>query len=282
MAPTDPPKGDAAPPSIPEPLDPKARPFRRRFASLRVMSALMLREMSSEYGRSPGGYIWALIEPLGMIAVMALGFSLMLRNPPLGTSFMLFYASGYLPFTAAREVEIKVSAAIIYSRPLLHFPTVTWVDAILARFLLNALNQALFSFLLLVAILLFIDTTSVLDVETLVLAMGLALFYGLAIGVLQAYLLHFELWNRIYRVLTRPLFLASGVLYTFEILPDIVQSILWWNPLVHIVGLMRRGLYSNYQGDYVSVTYVVALGLLMLAAGVLLLSAYAQDIISDE
>lgn len=271
-----------SPPAL-EPAEGAVQQYRRRFATMRVVVALMLREMSSAYGRSPGGYIWALIEPLGMIAVMAVGFSLLMRNPPLGNSFFLFYATGYLPFTAARQVEIPVSNALTYSRPLLLFPAVTWVDAVFGRFFINAMNQALFTSILLMMIFYSHDSMTINSIETIVLAMLLAFAYGISVGVLTALLIGlFPVWRSIWRMVTRPLFLASGVIYTFELLPTGAQDIIWWNPLIHITGLMRRGMYTNYPADYISVSYVLAFCLVTLAVGVLFLSAYAQDIISDD
>lgn len=57
--------------------------------SMRSVSALMLREMSTRYGRTPGGYIWAILEPLGMIIILGLAFALLVRVPAMGTSFLL-------------------------------------------------------------------------------------------------------------------------------------------------------------------------------------------------
>ena len=47
-----------APPTKPD------LPTNRRFASFRAIGALILREMATSYGRSPGGYIWAILEPV--------------------------------------------------------------------------------------------------------------------------------------------------------------------------------------------------------------------------
>ena len=76
--------GPARPSALPmAPSRPSALPMerpkpRRSWATFRTVSALMLREMSTRYGRSPGGYAWALLEPVGAIIVMAIGFGLML------------------------------------------------------------------------------------------------------------------------------------------------------------------------------------------------------------
>ena len=56
----------------------------RRFKMGRTVMALMLREMSTTYGRSPGGYLWAVLEPLGGIAMMTLILAVGLRIREIG------------------------------------------------------------------------------------------------------------------------------------------------------------------------------------------------------
>ena len=62
------------------------RPGKPRFQRLRVIFAMVVREMGTRFGRSAGGYLWALGEPLGGIMMLAIAFSLALRSPPIGTS----------------------------------------------------------------------------------------------------------------------------------------------------------------------------------------------------
>ena len=128
-------------PALPADLLRTGRPHRRSFASGRVILALMLREMSTRYGRTPGGYIWALLEPLGGVLILAIGFSLLVRSPPLGTSFILFYATGMMPFDLFQKVSNATAKSLRFSRPLLAYPAVSWIDTLLARFLLNTLTS---------------------------------------------------------------------------------------------------------------------------------------------
>ena len=78
---------------------PRFRTGHPRWQRLRVITALVIREMGTQFGRSAGGYLWAIAQPLGGIVLLAIAFSLALRTPPLGNSFMLFYATGIMPFT---------------------------------------------------------------------------------------------------------------------------------------------------------------------------------------
>lgn len=272
---------DQPDPRIAPPLTPAARP-RRRFASWRVILALILREMSTRYGRSPGGYVWAVLEPLGAILVMALGFSILLRAPSLGNSFILFYASGFLPFILFQNVQLSVTRSLLFSKPLLQYPAVTWVDAIVARFLLNLLTSLMVAYLLIYGILLFADTRAVISIGPMLEAFALAALFALGVGVMNCLLIGlFRVWESIWSIFTRPLFLVSGVFFLYEDMPRWIQDILWYNPLLHITAIMRTGIYPTYNPEYVSVVFVLVTSLTPLLLGLILLSRYHRDILND-
>lgn len=274
------------PTAVPPALEPPKGRFgahRRSFASARVILALVLREMASTYGRSPGGYLWAILEPVGMILILSLGFSLLMRVPSLGNSFLLFYASGYLVFNHYRVIERSVSNSITYSRRLLLYPAVSWIDSIIARFVINLLTSLLNTVLILSGILYFVDPGSVLDFLPMITALALASLLGLAVGTANAMLSGLvAVWPRIWKIATRPLMIASAVLYIVEDMPKQAADILWWNPLVHLTGLFRTGVFSTYYPQYISAPYVIAVSMVALAFGLLFLNAYHSDIINRE
>lgn len=245
--------------------------------------ALMLREMATQYGRNPGGYIWALLQPLGGILMMAVGFSLIIRAPALGTSFILLYASGMLAFDMYMDVSATTARALQFSRPLLSYPAVTWMDAILARLFLNLLTNAFVALVLLTGIILYSGVHLSIDIGPIVLAMLLAALVGLGVGCLNCVLGGlYPTWNMVWGILSRPIFIMSCIFFLYSDLPRSVQDIMWYNPLVHIVGLMRKGIYNPiYHADYVSVWYVVGVSLPMIALGLLLIRRYYKEILGS-
>ena len=128
-----------------------------RFQWLRVLLALMVREMGAKFGRSAGGYFWAIAEPLGGIVMLALAFSVALRSPPIGTSFMFFYATGMIPFSLYRNVEGAAASAVRSNRGLLTYPVVTPLDAVLANFILGTLTMMVVGAILFTGIILVDD-----------------------------------------------------------------------------------------------------------------------------
>ena len=113
-----------------------------------MLFALVVREMNTKFGRSYGGYIWAIAEPLGGVMLLNLAFSLTVRRPPLGTNFPLFYATGIVPFFLFTGVSGAVASAIATNRGLLHYPVVSPLDAVFGKFILNFLTMLMVGVLL--------------------------------------------------------------------------------------------------------------------------------------
>lgn len=243
--------------------------------------ALILREMATRYGRTPGGYVWAVLEPLGMILMLSFGFALLLRSPPLGNSFILFYATGYLPFSLFLRSSNAVMQSINFSRNLLSYPAVSWIDAIAARAILNILTDTLVAYLLMGGILLLVDSRVVLDFGPILLSFGLASLLAVGVGTVNCAIIGFyPVWATIWGIITRPLFLASGIFWLYRDLPQGAQDILWWNPLVHILAISRTGYFPTYEPQFVSLMFALIPGLVLFTLGLLLLRRHHLFILS--
>lgn len=254
----------------------------RSFATFRAVSALILREMATRYGRSPGGYLWAILEPLGAILILAMGMSILVRIPPMGNSFILFFATAFLPFSLYLNISGMVARSINFSRALLFYPAVTWVDAVLARFLLNTLTGVLVILILFSGLFFVADIGTMPNIVPILQAVTLAALLGLSVGIVNCVLFGlFPVWEQIWSIITRPLFLVSGVFFLYEDLPTSVQAILWYNPVIHITGLMRRGFYATYTADYVDISFVAIISLIFLFFGVLLMGRFHRDILNN-
>lgn len=255
---------------------------RRSFGSLRTIIALILREMSTRYGRSPGGYVWAVLEPMGAILLLSIGFSLLVRAPSLGNNFFLFYASGYLTFNMYQQLSITIARSVMFSKPLLFYPAVTWADAVLARFILNALTSAMVSIIILILIFALLQTRTNIDIGPVLLSLLLATLLGGGVGVMNCALSGlYPTWDLIWSIATRPLFIGSAIFYIYEDMPRTVQEVLWYNPLVHISGLMRSGIYPTYVPEYVSLPFVMICSLATMVLGLLLLYRHHRTILES-
>lgn len=253
---------------------------RPKFTAPRAIFALVLREMVTSYGRSPGGYIWAVLEPAAAIALLAVAFSVAFDTPLLGASFPLFYATGYLPYMLFHDVTNKTGIAIRFSQPLLSFSAITWLDVVLARFSLNFLTHVVVGMIVLGTMFTGLETRAITYLPAIANAVLMGAVLALGVGMINAWaFLAFPVWERIWSVFTRPLFIASGVFFLFDDLPEWLQDFLWFNPLFHVTGEMRRGFYATYSPDYITPSYVYGFGLGLLLLGLMLLDKDSDDLI---
>lgn len=247
--------------------------YSTRFQASRVVAALMVREMITRYGRSWGGYFWAIAEPVGMIAILSLAFSQFLRSPPIGQSFVLFYATGFIPFHFYAILSSQVSNSISFNRSLLSFPMVTALDAVLARSILAFLTMIVVTAIVFAGIAIIVAESFAVSLENLFLACLASSVLGAGLGTLNTVIFaYLPFWQNVWAILNRPMFIISGIFFTYESMPTAIQDILWWNPLIHVVGEARVAFYPIYDGDYIFLAYPFAVGIFcFLLGGVLLL-----------
>ncbi len=248
----------------------------------RVLAALIMREMSTRYGRSVGGYIWAVLEPVGFIVILSVVFSQISRRPPLGDSFPMFYATGYMIFHFYRDISGVVSESIAVNRALLTFPRVTLIDAVIARFTLQFITVFFVSCLVLGSLWIITGHDLTLDVVALFQAVFFSSALGLGIGALNCVLFAYSpTWKRSFAIINRPMFLISGVFFLYEDLPFQAQQLLWWNPLIHVTALMRAAFYPIYEPLFVSFPYLMVASLTPLFFGILLLRVLKARIVDQ-
>ena len=110
----------------------------------------------------------------------------------------------------------------------------------------------------------------------------LALALGLGMGTLNCFLFSmFPLWQRIWNILTRPLFFVSGVIFLHDNVPQPYRYYMEWNPLTHVVGAVRSGFYARYEAAYVDPIFVFTLSAVAFVTGLLFLYRYHRDILHN-
>ncbi len=154
------------------------------------------------------------------------------------------------------------------------------MDALHARFTPNFLTELMVAYLVFAGIILFLDTRVILDFLSLALAFALAGALALGIGTLNCFLTTaFPLWQQVWSILMRPMFLLSGVMFTYDSIPAPIRGWFWYNPLIHVIGLTRRGVYASYDAPYASPAYVLAVAGVCGLVGLLLLRRYYRLIL---
>jgi capsular polysaccharide transport system permease protein len=237
---------------------------------LRVVHALLLREMQTRFGGRPLGFAWLFLEPLiyaGMMAALRglTGFGMSVP----GVSVFVFALVSYLPFFTFRAIVSRAPQLRGSLRLLYHTP-IKLIDVVLARHALEAAAVVTVMAVLVFGVS-FWGNAPPSSIPILTLGLVLLFLYSHGLGMLAgAASAKWEISGRIIQPL---LFLSlplSGAIIALNNLDPAIREVLLWNPQVHVHEMMREGFFgeklpSFYDVGYVS-AWVAAVNLLGLAA----------------
>ncbi|WP_119942873.1 ABC transporter permease [Neorhizobium sp. NCHU2750] len=237
----------------------------------RVVSALVMREMSTRFGAKPGGYLWALLDPVSHIAFLSIIFMAIAHMPPLGTSFPLFFATGYIGFQFYQAMAGYLNSAVSGNKALLSYPNVAPIDTMAARYMLQFATTIIVAVFVLGYIIATARHAVVIDVPPLLEAMFAASLIALGGGFANSVLFTmYPIYEKLFGIVTRPLFLVSGVFYIPDTLPPIAKDVILFNPLAHIVMQFRTGFYPQYRAADYDRFYVWSVAALCIFVGLML------------
>ena len=245
----------------------------------RVVYALMLRDVKSRYGRRQLGFLWALLEPLLFISLFVGIFHLMGRNSQAGIAAPLFFVCGFSPFFLFRDLYPQVVGCAVGKIPLLMFPQVSRTDVLLSTVILTSLvSLAVFGLLLVVCYMSGFDFHIERPLEVLT-TLALLIFLGTGLGlVIGALTIRYEFVASIANAfLGRPLFLASGLFFTADVIPAKAREYLLYNPILHCIESIRSAMFVSFESRYVDLPYVFFFALVLNAFGLMLLNVFDRQ-----
>jgi capsular polysaccharide transport system permease protein len=240
-----------------------------------VVAALLIREMSTRFGSKPGGYLWALLDPIAHVAFLSIIFMAIAHTPPLGTSFPMFFATGYIGFQFYQASAGYLNTAVNSNKSLLSYPNVAPIDTVSARYILQLMTTIVVGVCVLFPIVASARVQTSIQfhhlIEAALIGSTLALGIGLANNVL---FLKFPLYEKVFGIVSRPLFLVSGVFYLPDSLPPGAREIILMNPLAHIVMQFRMGFYPQYRAMGFDADYLRSFALVALFGGIILFTMF--------
>ena len=228
---------------------------------VRVIHALIFRELRTRFGREQLGYVWALVEPMLFVMVLTFVYSIGFRGKALSMPIVLFLVTGVIPFFLYRQALNRSIGAILSNRPLLTFPQVTPLDLVVGRATLETITMFLVFVVVSVGYAVFGDTPLRIENPLGVVFVFICIaIMGFGFGsFLGAFSVMFPTIERLMPALVvRPLFYTSGVFFTADMMPDVVRSYLLINPLLHATEILRSSFFVEFDSEYGEPGYLMA------------------------
>lgn len=248
----------------------------------RILGALMMREMSTRFGRDGIGFLWLIVEPLAFCVGVMILWSFTKPTYEHGIRVAPFVMTGYMALVMIRHQVSLSSAALQSNIGLLHHRQVAPLHILLSRNLLE-IAGATGAFLVVYVALLSLGQVE-LPSDYLLLYAGwfLLAWMGMGFALLLAGLaMRFEAVERIVPLLTYLLIPLSGVFAMVAWIPDRYQEAYLLVPFPNAVEMIRSAVFGEFVETHYNVGYGLATGTLMNILGMLIIAG-ARDRIDVE
>ena len=234
---------------------PGLRKLREGWAvQIRVIHALMIRELTTRFGRENIGFLWIMVEPL-MFAVMVGVIWRLTKGPEEhGMNIIAFVVTGYIPITLFRHCVARSVAAFTANGSLLYHRQVKILDFIIVRFIIEVLG-GMMAYVFIAALLIACDEFPVPhNIGLFIAGWSLYALFCFSLCLVIAPLSEMsEVLEKFVPVTTYVMLPFSGLFYMVSWMKPEVREYILLSPFVNGMEMMRKGIWGDQITAYYNV-----------------------------
>lgn len=237
---------------------------------IRVLRALIVRDLMMRYGRESGGFAWVIIEPMLLCVGVTSIWMLLKPGFEKGVVVSALVFTGYMPLTLFRHISnfgvqiFRRSSLLFFHRPI------SILDLFWSRVVLEFTATSTAFLVVYVALLGFGFVDPVYDWSLCLLGWMTMAYIATATSLLFAVTTEIYEWSeRIVQPFQYLLIPLSGTFFIVEWLPETVRSIIWYNPLIHVYETIRAGFIGPSLTTHAAWWYPIMFSTVLFAFGCL-------------
>jgi ABC-type polysaccharide/polyol phosphate export permease len=249
---------------------------------VRVIWALLLREIMTRYGRHNIGFLWLFVEPmlftLGITALWTIAGLHHGSELPI-TAFAL---TGYSTVLLWRNMPNRCIASVSPNSALMYHRNVRIIDIFLSRIGLEAIGATM-SFVALAFVFNFFEMMGPPeDALKVVWAWILTAWFGAALAILLGALSEkSETVEKLFHPAAYLLFPMSGAAFVVDALPKEFQNAVLWLPMVHGTEMVREGYFGSKIIAHYDVGYLIMVNMILTLAGLAIERIVSRDFVPE-
>ncbi|WP_151778379.1 ABC transporter permease [Acinetobacter brisouii] len=248
---------------------------------IRVIGALLMREVLTRYGRHNLGFLWLFLEP----AVFTLGIVLLWSITKLhggSVSIAAFAITGYSYVLMWRNVASRCAQAVSPNLSLMYHRNVRVIDIFFARIILE-ISGITISFIMLSSIFIITGLMPMpADIFLMLQAWGLLILFAIGLGMVIGVVSEFsEVFDRIWHTINYLFFPLSGALFFVDSLPTSVQKIALYIPPLHAIEMLRHGYFGSIVRTHEDPFYLFVSSIILILFGLYGISILGRKVIPE-
>lgn len=238
---------------------------------VRVIHALIMRELTTRFGRENIGFLWIMLEPLLFALLVGLLWRMMKGPLEFGVDIVAFVVTGYIPLVLFRSSIGRAVNAFTANGSFLYHRQITILDLILVRFIVELIGHMmayLFMALVLGALGFF---PWPYDLGYLILGWFYYALFTLSVTLVIAPLSEMsEVLEKVIPVTVYMMIPFSGAFYLVSSLAPAAAEVVLYSPPVHAMEMMRYGVFGPSIDVQYDFFYPLAFCMPCMAFGLLL------------
>ena len=221
---------------------------------MRVIQALMIRELITRFGRENIGFLWIMVEPLLFATLVGLLWRFQHGANYNGISVFAFVATGYLPLVLFRSAIGRAVGTLTANASLMYHRQVTILDLVLVRFAIEFIGHLMAYVFIAIVLYSFGVFPVPHDLGLVLLGWLYYSLFTLAFTMVVAPLSEMsEVLEKIMPVTVYMMIPFSGAFFMVSWLAPGMAKVVLFSPPVHAMEMMRYGVFGDAvhaQFDY--------------------------------
>jgi len=226
---------------------------------LRVIGALLMREILTRYGRHNIGFLWLFVEPMIFTMLIAAVWSFIRMRHFDNISVVAFAVTGYTSVLLWRNMPNRCLTAVEPNLSLMFHRPVKMIDVYLSRILLEGVGGTM-AFIFLAGLFVTVGQMQLpVDPLQVTIAWFMLAWFGLGLALTVGALSELSpLVDKIWHPISYITFIFSGAIFLVDMLPPAAQRMMLWMPMVHGVECLREGYFGPVVKFHYDLFYMAA------------------------
>lgn len=248
----------------------------------RVISALMIRELVTRFGRENIGFLWMMVEPLLFAGMVGLVWRYMKGPEEHGVSIVAFVASGYIPMTLFRHTVNRTTRVFSVNGSLLYHRQIKILDFIFVRFLIEVIGAMMAGLFIGTLLFLFNEFPVPADVGALLFGWVLYCWFTFSLCLVLAPLSEMsEVIEKLMPVTLYIMIPFSGVFNMVSWLAPQFQQAMLYSPFVSPMELIRYGIFGDHVNPIWELSVPVSSSIVLMLLGLALCRRIRRELVVE-
>lgn len=248
----------------------------------RVIKALMMRELTTRFGRENIGFLWIMAEPLLFAVLVGLLWRVMKGSSEHGVDIITFVVSGYIPMVLFRSSLNRAVHSFTANGSLMYHRQIKILDIIIVRCLIELIGHMMAYLFIGLVLSAFGFFPWPYHIGFMILGWGYYALFTFSVCLVVAPLSEMnEALEKFIPVTAYIMIPFSGAFYLVSSLTPAAAEIVLYSPPVHGMEMMRYGLFGPSIDPHFDYLYPLKFCLPCMALGLLLCRTVRKDLVVE-